>query len=276
MFDDDVRPRLEARTGERRLRRRVMKITGRAESQVEEVAEPVYTPLAAPADPDRDDDSRDAGTDRAALVRARGATCRRSIGRSRTAVGRLGDALGPIVFSVDGRHARSRRRRPASRARLAHRRRRVVHGRAGARPADGRAGQLGVGRRWRRRVRQRRQDARSSACRTRLLAAHGAVSEPVARAMADGVRARFGADIGVAVTGIAGPTADPRPSRSARSSSPCPVRRPPCGRSSFPAIARWSGAARGRRSARHGAPRRSSDREALSRGFAGCAARAAH
>lgn len=38
-----------------------------------------------------------------------------------------------------------------------------------------------------------------------LLAEHGAVSEPVARAMADGVRKRFGASIGIATTGISGP-----------------------------------------------------------------------
>ncbi len=38
-----------------------------------------------------------------------------------------------------------------------------------------------------------------------LMAEHGAVSEPVALAMADGVRARARADVGVGVTGIAGP-----------------------------------------------------------------------
>lgn len=38
-----------------------------------------------------------------------------------------------------------------------------------------------------------------------LLAAHGAVSEPVARAMAEGALAHSPADLAVAVTGIAGP-----------------------------------------------------------------------
>lgn len=40
---------------------------------------------------------------------------------------------------------------------------------------------------------------------SRLLTEQGAVSEPVALAMADGVRLRLGADLALSVTGIAGP-----------------------------------------------------------------------
>ena len=40
---------------------------------------------------------------------------------------------------------------------------------------------------------------------TEALEAHGAVSEPVAQAMASGVRTALGADVGLSVTGIAGP-----------------------------------------------------------------------
>jgi nicotinamide-nucleotide amidase len=38
-----------------------------------------------------------------------------------------------------------------------------------------------------------------------MLAEHGAVSEPVARAMASAARTRFGASVGMSITGIAGP-----------------------------------------------------------------------
>ncbi|MBN1337295.1 MAG: CinA family nicotinamide mononucleotide deamidase-related protein [Deltaproteobacteria bacterium] len=48
--------------------------------------------------------------------------------------------------------------------------------------------------------------ARSCGVDLEVLAAHGAVSEPVARAMAEGIRARAGSTWGLSTTGIAGPT----------------------------------------------------------------------
>ncbi len=43
------------------------------------------------------------------------------------------------------------------------------------------------------------------ACPAALLAEYGAVSAEVARAMAEGARAATGAEVGIAVTGVAGP-----------------------------------------------------------------------
>ena len=67
------------------------------------------------------------------------------------------------------------------------------------------AGQLRLRRRAASCLQQRAEDRRSADVPADLIEAHGAVSEPVAVAMAEGIRARTGADVGVGITGIAGP-----------------------------------------------------------------------
>ena len=109
------------------------------------------------------------------------------------------------LFSDDGRTVDQQVADAAARARPHHRHRRVVHRRAAGRPAD-RA----------RRAPRTTCSAGSSSTPTRrrprwrasirpLIERVGAVSPEVAEALADGARARLGADVGVGITGVAGP-----------------------------------------------------------------------
>ena len=204
MFEADVAPRLAARTGGRRLRRRVLKITGRAESEVDAVAAPVYGPwrdaairiettiLAAPGQIELHLSAT--GSNVAAVDAALDAGTES-----------LRSALGSIVFSVDGRSLE------AVVGDLLHSRGLTIAA------AESCTGGLLLGRltdipgssawviggvvAYANSVKVRDLGVPSA-----LLEAHGAVSEPVAMAMAQGVRARLGADIAVAITGIAGPS----------------------------------------------------------------------
>ena len=125
---------------------------------------------------------------------------------------RLDDAVDALAAAARRRRGERRRPRPragrgrrAACARLAHRRRRVVHRRPGHLAAHRRRRQQRLCRSQRRRLQQRRQDRSARRVPPALLEAHGAVSEPVALAMAAGLRAASGVEIAVAVTGIAGP-----------------------------------------------------------------------
>jgi nicotinamide-nucleotide amidase len=204
MFDDLVAPRLGAfvETG-RFLRRRVLKITGRSESQVAEVAYPVYSNLsvanvgvgtsilAAPGQIELHLEAT--GTDAQHLDRVLD-----------DGVARLVAALGAVVFSTDGRSLeavvgdslRSRGLRVAvaesCTGGLLLSRLTDVPGASvwvvGGVVAYDNATKVDV-----------------LAVPEDLIAAHGAVSEPVARAMASGVQHRLRADVGIGITGIAGP-----------------------------------------------------------------------
>lgn len=203
MFETDVVPAIAAQTGERRLRRRVLKTTGRSESQIEELAQPIYsqfvhqtpaidtTILASPGLVELHLSC--SGRDERVLDEALDA-----------GIAQLQRAIGDVAFSADGR------------------------------PIEEVVGRLLLERGWRVAaaesctgglLMQRLTDVAGSSAwvqggvvayanavkiqalgvAPREIESHGAVSVPVARAMAEGVRARFGADVGVSITGIAGP-----------------------------------------------------------------------
>jgi nicotinamide-nucleotide amidase len=204
MFDEHVAPRLRARAGAGRVCRRVIKITGRSEAAVDETARPLYEPwqrAESPIDttilstPGQIEIHLSAsGRDRAAVDRALDA-----------AVDVLAGALAPYVFSTDGRSLET----------VVGERLRDLGLTIAA--AESCTGGLLLGRltdvagssawviggvvAYDNRV---KVDALGVSAD--LIAAHGAVSEPVALAMAEGVRRRLDSSVGVAITGIAGPT----------------------------------------------------------------------
>ena len=203
MFDTYVAPGLEAAAGGRRLRRRVVKVHGRSESQVEETAYPIYSQIGDEAVPVETTILATPGQIELHLT-AGGTDVPLIDARLDDGARRLVAALGDVVFSDDGRSlekvagdalkARGWRVAAAESCTgglLLGRLTDVpgsstwVAGGVVAYANEVKIDQLGVPR--------------------DVLDAHGAVSEPVALAMAHGVRVRLGADVGVAITGIAGP-----------------------------------------------------------------------
>ena len=203
MIDGDVRARLALRTGDLRLHRRLLRVSGKGESMVEEIVQPIYSTwlrqepaiettilaglgqvelhLAA--------QSRDAAAASAALDRA---------------VAQLVEVLGDDLVSIDGipleavvgQLLRSRGWWVAFAESC-------TGGLATSRLTDIPGSSDYV---------ERAVVAYSNRAKTDLLdvpealiAEHGAVSEAVAQAMAAGIRRRAGVDVGVAITGIAGP-----------------------------------------------------------------------
>ncbi|CAI8049503.1 CinA-like protein, partial [Geodia barretti] len=100
--------------------------------------------------------------------------------------------------------SRGGRRTSVARARAARRGCRVVHRRTDRLAAHGCSRQFGLRPRRLGGVRQRGQDG-ATRRGSRMIEVHGAVSEPVARALAQGCRKLAGTDYGLGVTGIAGP-----------------------------------------------------------------------
>ena len=204
MFNGSVLPRLELRTEGRRVRRRVIRIAGRPESLVEELAQPVYGPLAAAATPI--ETTILAAPGQIELhVSARGTNGAILDTALEAAVDALAAAVGDAVVSVDGRSLEAV---VGDALRLREWRIAVAEsctaGLVAARLTEisgSSAWVIGGVVAYDNAIKESALDVAPG-----LLSAHGAVSEQVGQAMADGVRARFGADVGLAVTGIAGPT----------------------------------------------------------------------
>jgi nicotinamide-nucleotide amidase len=204
MFEDHVVPRLARLSTGRRVRRRVLKITGRSESQVEEIAYPIYSTLGA-AGAEVETTILASPGQIELHVAATGADVSSLDTLLEAGVERLSAALAPYVFSVDGRtleevvgeHLQSMGWRMAAAESCTGG---LLLGRLTDVPGSS-AWVVGGVVAYDNAVKTLELDVPSD-----LLAAHGAVSEPVALAMATGARQRLGADIAVAITGIAGPS----------------------------------------------------------------------
>jgi nicotinamide-nucleotide amidase len=203
IFEHHVKPRLGAQAGGRAVRRRVLKMTGRPESQVEEIAQPIYSKMADWRVPVETTILASPGQIELHLS----TRCELAEDSERTledGVQLLAAALGDIVFSTDGQNlpdvvgellrakgARIAAAESCTGGMVLTRLTDVpgssawVIGGVTAYSNQVKIDQLGVP--------------------AAMIEEHGAVSEPVAVAMAAGVRERLGADVAVSVTGVAGP-----------------------------------------------------------------------
>ena len=203
MLEALIAERLQPLAGGAGLFRRVLKITGRAESDVDARAQPLYNQFLTAPIPI-------ATTILAVMgqieLHLSATAPSRELGEAAldVAVQQLRELLGPIIYSVDGR------------------------------PLEGVIGDLLRAKAFTISVAEscsggllasRITDVpgssdyfeRGAVCYSNrakeewlgipaeLIAAHGAVSEPVATAMAEGIAERSGSDVGIGITGIAGP-----------------------------------------------------------------------
>ena len=200
MFDELVLPRLRARVGEARVvRRRVLKISGMSESGVDEVAAPVYTRFENPkttilgspgqvelhlvAHGDGDADAQARIEELARLLR---------------------EALPGRIFSEDGRELPQL---VVDLLRERHLRLALAESCTGGLLSARLTEVPGASAVLDRAVVTYANEAKVEALGVdaSVIERHGAVSEEVAARMASGVMKTAAADVGVAITGIAGP-----------------------------------------------------------------------
>jgi nicotinamide-nucleotide amidase len=203
MMDGEVRRRLESVAGMIRLHRRLVRVSGKGESLVEEIVQPIYSKWLA--DTPRIDTTILAGLGQVELhlvTQSDDATV--ADARLDAAVASLVEALGDDVVSTDGTVLE------AAVGNLLKARgwwiafaESCTGGLATSRMTDIPGSSEYVERSVV--VYSNRAKSELLGVPAELIAQHGAVSEPVALAMAAGIRQRAGVNIGVGITGIAGP-----------------------------------------------------------------------
>lgn len=203
MMDGEVRRRLSAIAGEVRLHRRLLRVSGKGESLVEEIVQPIYSQWLQQSPPIETTILAGLGQVELHLV-SQSADARVADAALDLAVADLAQALGADLVSTDGAVLE------AVTGNLLRQRgwwvgfaESCTGGLATSRMTDIPGSSDYV---------ERSVIAYSNRAKIELLdvpaemiAQHGAVSEQVALAMAAGIRKRAGVDVGVAITGIAGP-----------------------------------------------------------------------
>ena len=199
MFEEQVLPLLRARSGGRALRTRILKIAAMGESDVEQIVAPIYKTFTNPRT------TILGGPGQVELhLTAEGASADEAEARVEDLASRIRASLSGRIYSEDGREL------PEVVGALLQDRGLTLSaaesctgGLLTARLTERPGSSAYVDRAWvtyadRAKIEDLGIDAE-------LIGRYGAVSEEVARAMAVAARERAGVDIGVAITGIAGP-----------------------------------------------------------------------
>ncbi|HEV2350069.1 MAG TPA: competence/damage-inducible protein A [Terriglobia bacterium] len=200
MFESACLPRLAPRAGGQRLHSRVFKVVGLPESEVDQRIAPVYKPYQNPI-------TTILATPGAVEVHLRASAA--SDEEAEALLAELGDkielALGEHVFST---HGETMEEIVGMYLVMKHKTMAVAESCTGGLLSERLTRIPGSSNFFLGGVVCYSNDLKMKLCGVPeiLLEQNGAVSKPVAQALAEGIRRRSGADIGLGITGIAGPT----------------------------------------------------------------------
>jgi len=203
MFEGVVRDRLAPASGSAGLFRRVLKITGRAESDVDAQAQPVYAKWTSQPVPISTTILAVLGQIELHLT-AQAQSQQAADAALESAVHELEAVLGPSIYSTDGRSLEAvvgdlLRARKLTIAVAESCTGGLLASRLTDVPGSSDYVERGVV------CYSNRSKTELAGVPPAMIAEYGAVSEPVAQAMAEGIRARAATNIGIGITGIAGP-----------------------------------------------------------------------